>query len=169
MHDRMVGRIFGDSLFFRERKWRSWHPIASLCRHQKRKGHHYMLNTPYRYPRQFLSRLSRPRNRVGLLCPFTLLIAYHKVFPLIWNRMDAAARILFVTFTILLTDHLSRALFAKNAGAWVRLVKTRLLFHLLLHPVAKVFEGSQGVSCTCLVLLVTFGEQAYGWGAGCLR
>jgi CBS domain containing-hemolysin-like protein len=81
--------------------------------------------------------------------------------------------ILFVTFTILLTDlFIPRALFAKNAGAWVRLFAVpAFFFHLLLYPVAKVFEViSRGILYLFGVRSSHLEEQAYGrGGAGCLR
>lgn len=137
---------------------------------KKEKGaYHYMLNTLYRYPRQFLFTLIMAKGIV-LVCfvYFTLLIAYHKVFPanmeIGWMLLLV---ILFVTFTILLTDlFIPRALFAKNAGAWVRLFAVpAFFFHLLLYPVAKVFEViSRGILYLFGVRSSHLEEQAYGRG-----
>ncbi len=137
---------------------------------KKEKGvYNYMLNTLYRFPRQFLFTLTVAKGIV-LVCLvyFTLLIAYYKVLPsdmgIGWVMLLV---VLFVTLTILLTDQfIPRVLFSKNAGAWVRIFAIpAFLFHLLLFPVAKVFELiSRGLLYLFGVRSSRVKEQVYGRG-----
>ncbi|MGI6572779.1 MAG: hemolysin family protein [Fermentimonas sp.] len=136
---------------------------------KKEKGvYNYMLNSLYRYPRQFLFTLIVAKGIV-LVCfvYFTLLIAYHKVLPGDMSIGGVILLILFVSFTILLTDlFIPRALFTKNAGAWVRVFAVpAFFFHLLLYPVAKVFELiSRGILYLFGVRSSRVKEQVYGRG-----
>ena len=120
-------------------------------------GFHYMLNSIYGHPRQFLATLMVWK--VTLLVLFVylsyLIISTRITMPV---ENELAIMLIFILIggflMLLMDDFLPRTFFQKNADFWVNLfVIPAFVCYILMYPVARVFmEVSK-------VLLKLFGMQ----------
>ena len=105
--------------------------------------YHYMLNSIYGHPRQFLATLMVGKVIVMVMLVYlTGLFARHQFSFGTGNiSLQMLIFIVAVVCIILLTDEfLPRTFFQKNANFWVRLfVIPAFISYIFLYPVAKVF------------------------------
>ena len=106
-------------------------------------GYHYMLNSIYGHPRQFLGTLMVWK--VTLLVLFVYL-SYLIISPQLSMRLESELLVMLIFIVtlsllmLLMDEFLPRIFFQKNANFWVSLfVIPAFICYILMYPVARLF------------------------------